>query len=392
MRFFIINTDYPEFLHWLYTQNAGLKDAPYGDQIRARVESLFGVADFYSSNLRKLGHEALDIYANNEFMQKMWAQENGFALKATTTVGQTSNFPLYARKISGNIAIRCLKPFLRSLLSRPNRNQNRFYDILAAQIKHYRPDVILNQAMDGINCAFLRKMKPYLRLLVGQHAATPLPSSENWNCYGLVISSFPPTIRWFKQRGIPAELHRLGFEPKVLSYCAGLDRTVPVSFVGSLGAVHSSRVRLLERVCERFDVKVWTPNVKHLDPDSPIRKSCVGQAWGLQMYQILSRSKITLNNHGDIGPYANNLRLYEATGVGALLITDWKENLRDMFEPGREVVAYRTIEECLELIEYYLNHDDEREAIASAGQRRTLRQHAYYSRMEELIDIIQRYV
>ena len=42
--------------------------------------------------------------------------------------------------------------------------------------------------------------------------------------------------------------------------------------------------------------------------------------------------------------YANNMRLYEATGVGALLVTDWKENLGEMFEPGKEVVAYRSPE------------------------------------------------
>jgi spore maturation protein CgeB len=63
-----------------------------------------------------------------------------------------------------------------------------------------------------------------------------------------------------------------------------------------------------------------------------------------------------------------------------------------MFEPGREVVAYRTPEECVEVIQYYLDHDNEREAIASAGQQRTLREHTHYHRMLELIDIVQKYM
>jgi spore maturation protein CgeB len=82
------------------------------------------------------------------------------------------------------------------------------------------------------------------------------------------------------------------------------------------------------------------------------------------------------------------MRLYEATGVGTLLITDWKENLHELFEPGKEVIAYRTPEECGELIQYYLEHEVEREAIARAGQERTLREHTYYQRMQELVDII----
>jgi spore maturation protein CgeB len=107
------------------------------------------------------------------------------------------------------------------------------------------------------------------------------------------------------------------------------------------------------------------------------------------MFQVLKNSLLTLNHHGNIPPFANNMRLFEATGVGTLLITDWKENLHEMFEPGKEVVAYRSAEECAELIRYYLEHEGERSAIAHAGQQRTLREHTYYQRVQELVDIIE---
>jgi hypothetical protein len=42
------------------------------------------------------------------------------------------------------------------------------------------------------------------------------------------------------------------------------------------------------------------------------------------MYRVLECSKIVINHHGDVAPWANNLRLFEATGTGALLLTDWK--------------------------------------------------------------------
>ena len=101
---------------------------------------------------------------------------------------------------------------------------------------------------------------------------------------------------------------------------------------------------------------------------------------------------LTLNHHGAIPPYANNLRLFEATGVGTLLVTDWKANLHEMFEPGKEVIAYRSAEECAELVKYYLEHDEERQAIARAGQQRTLRDHTHYKRMQRLVEIIQKYL
>ena len=110
------------------------------------------------------------------------------------------------------------------------------------------------------------------------------------------------------------------------------------------------------------------------------------------MYQVLRNSLLTLNHHGNIPSSANNLRLFEATGVGTLLITDWKENLPEIFGLGKEVIAYRTPEECVELIKYYLEHDSERKAIAQAGQQRTLREHTYYQRMQELVDILSKYL
>jgi hypothetical protein len=184
----------------------------------------------------------------------------------------------------------------------------------------------------------------------------------------------------------------LGFDPAVLARLNDETHRFDVSFVGSLAAVHQSRIDWLEKVCRACQALVWTDDGNRLPNDSPIRPRIRGKAWGLAMYRILRGSKITLNHHGSIPPFANNMRLYEATGVGTLLITDWKENLAEMFEPEREVVTYRGVEECVEKIRYYLSHDSERQSIAAAGQRRTLQDHTYSTRMQELVAIAGRYL
>ena len=67
------------------------------------------------------------------------------------------------------------------------------------------------------------------------------------------------------------------------------------------------------------------------------------------MYQVLRRSTITLNSHIDMaGREAGNMRLFEATGVGAFLLTDFKDNLHTLFAPDREVAVWRSIDECLD--------------------------------------------
>src|SRR5262245_66002988 len=81
MRFLLLSTDYRAFLRWLYEGHPGLDQASYEEQAQVRAGSLFGLADFYSGNLRKLGHEAWDVDVNNRFMQYAWAREHGVRVK-----------------------------------------------------------------------------------------------------------------------------------------------------------------------------------------------------------------------------------------------------------------------------------------------------------------------
>jgi len=231
-----------------------------------------------------------------------------------------------------------------------------------------------------------------VKLLVGEHGSV-LSEKLDLRCYDLITSLLPDSVTEFRQLGVYSELHRLAFEPRILSHLKDQKKTMDISFVGGLYDVHSGRIHLLEVLATRFgQMQIWGPDVSHLSKTSPIRERYAGEAWGLKMYQVMYRSAMTLNTHGDRAAYAGNMRLFEATGVGTLLVTDWQENLHEIFEPGKEVIAYRTPEECAELIQYYLEHVEERETIARAGQERTLREHTYYKRMQELVDILERYL
>ena len=78
--------------------------------------------------------------------------------------------------------------------------------------------------------------------------------------------------------------------------------------------------------------------------------------------------------------------------MGALLVTEARSNLGELFDIGAEVVAYETPREAGELVRYYLDHPDDATAIAAAGQARTLREHTWANRMERLAGIIQEHV
>lgn len=392
MRFLTISRDYPDFLLWLYAQHPRLEKRPYAEQVRVRMESLFYSADFYARNLQKLGHEAWDVHFNNEPMQKAWAREYGLPVEEPTSLHRGfAGLLQRARRVGDKTPLRYVRVAFLPVLRWLDDQQAWMHDILSAQIRRYKPDVILNQFIP-LATDLLDEQKPHCRLLVGQHAS-PVPPARDYGIYDLILSSLPNLVDQFRCEGIPSELYRWCFEPAVLDRLGEVNRSIDVSFVGTLFRIHAARHQWLDHVCRRTRVEVWAHGVNGLPRSSPVYKHCHRAAYGLDMYQILRSSRMTLNHHIDVAQsYANNMRLFEATGVGTLLITDWKQNLHEIFEPGKEVVAYQSPEECVELIHYYLEHEGEREAIARAGQKRTLRDHTYYHRAQELVDIVSRHL
>ena len=82
------------------------------------------------------------------------------------------------------------------------------------------------------------------------------------------------------------------------------------------------------------------------------------------------------------------MRLFEATGVGAYLLTDFKDNLHTLFAPDREVAVWRSVDDCLKAIDRALANDAQRAAIARAGQARTMAQHTYRHRAAEILGFV----
>lgn len=387
MRFLVVNHDHPQFQRWFYSTLEAVESKSYDELLALRHASLFGLAGFYSANLRKLGHEAWDIRVNDEILQKAWARDNGAAVAGETAVGRQSRaFVERFRHLGAHPTARRLKPLLRPVVRRFSGDKTMF-SILKAQIDHYRPDVILNQAVDHVPDDFLASIRQNVGLVVGQIAA-PLPEAQTYKGYDLMISSLPNYVDRFRRLGLRSELSRLAFEPSVIDVLGSGVSTYGATFVGSFTTVHRDRTELLEFLCKADAVDLWGENFHRIPRSSAIRPKYHGKAWGIEMFRILRDSRIAVNHHiGIAGEYANNMRLFEATGVGTMLLTDQKVNLGEMFEIDREVVTYRTREECLEKIRYYLNHDRDRQAIAQAGQKRTLKDHTYSRRMKEFVEL-----
>ena len=358
MRVLIVDTCYPAFLASHYRANRGLERRTYDEQWRALMDTFFGTADSYSHHLRELGHEAHEVVVNAESLQRAWARENGMHLR---------RLPRMRRRTSIDA-------------------------ILTAQVEDFQPDVLYVQDLAFLDPDALSRLGSG-RLLVGQSGTEP-PSERQLRVFDLILTSFPHFVEQFRALGLATEYFRIGFDPRPLHRIGETSRDLDAAFVGSL--VRGERWHdnaALDHAAARLPLDVWGIGISDWPPESALRRRYRGEAWGIDMLRLLARARIVLNRHGRVAAdYANNMRLYEATGMGALLLTEAKRNLGELFEPGTEVVVYRDEHELVELASYYLEHEEERNSIAAAGQQRTLRDHTYAVRMRELVEILGAYL
>lgn len=89
--------------------------------------------------------------------------------------------------------------------------------------------------------------------------------------------------------------------------------------------------------------------------------------FGAGLYETISRSKIVINAGVDFsGKYKVNMRNFEATGCGAMLLSD-RGIYPEGFVEGENYVAYDNFEDLITKATYYLEHEEERVAIAKKG-------------------------
>ena len=103
---------------------------------------------------------------------------------------------------------------------------------------------------------------------------------------------------------------------------------------------------------------------------------------------LYHRAKIGINMHLSERMETGNMRMYEVPSHGIMMVCD-KAGLdahEQIFEPGREAVFYDSVEDAIERIEYYLNHEEERIQIARAGYSRVRRDYDWEQNLKRFLD------
>lgn len=377
MRIAICDAYYQGAISDLYHRRAGLLDAGYEAQHRAVIDLHLGTGDAYSVGLGAAGHAAVELLSNVDVVQAAWAREHGVARAARLGLER-----------SGSVVRRAARQLL-------------LHQVIRAQIEALDADVVYVQDLSFFSRRELRALKRRGRLLAGQ-LGVHAPADGRIAEFDLITTSLPRYVDRLRAAGIATEYLAIAFDERVPGRLAAqgvsvdprAERDIPVAFVGGINADphHRDAIALLERLAEELDVQFWGYLAGDLPRSSAIRARYHGEAWGMDMYRILARTQIALNRHSSVAEgMANNMRLFEATGVGACLLTEDAPNLGDLFAPGAEAAVYAGADDLIGTARALLADDERRTSIAAAGQARAVGEHTYTRRMAQLAEILERH-
>lgn len=254
------------------------------------------------------------------------------------------------------------------------------------------PDIVYCQDLSFLSDQEIAIMKARGIKVVAQHSC-PWAGDHRISKFDIVFTSFPHYIDRIKMCGTRAEFLPIAFGEQLLNEIPVQHRDIDISFVGGVNGSSghwSKGTQLLEEVAKAFpsSYKWWGYHVGNMENTPNLAKTYQGEAWGRDMYNILARSKIVINRHGEVAEgYSNNMRMFEVTGMGAVLCTEYSNNINSYFR-GNEAITYSNISN----IQYQLNillTENIWKRYANDGQQRTLEDHTYTKRLAAIEPILR---
>ncbi len=142
-----------------------------------------------------------------------------------------------------------------------------------------------------------------------------------------------------------------------------------------VGHAREDRLLVIRELSKRFKVGTYGAGWD----------SGLGVVNGIEHTKAINSGLMYLSFAKTVAGYNNvKVGLFEAMACNQVVITSYTEELSDYFEIGKEILCYKDDSEIPGIIEYYLEHEDEREEIRKNAYVRFLREHTYLNRWKKV--------
>ena len=108
-----------------------------------------------------------------------------------------------------------------------------------------------------------------------------------------------------------------------------------------------------------------------------------GRRWD-DLSRVFCSANVNLN--ATPWPRSCHHRIFQITASRALVVTDWRDDALELYEPDKEVIYYKSLEELPDILDHFKNHPKDKESVVEAGYHRFLACHTVERRMKEFSD------
>ncbi len=146
------------------------------------------------------------------------------------------------------------------------------------------------------------------------------------------------------------------------------------------------RQELVAALSQKYNVTLYTPEKT---PTLPLVDNRGSVEYYKDSPKAIKCAKINLNITLRSIVNAIPLRAFDIMGCGGFLLTNYQADFEDYFIPGTDFVYFESKSDLIEKAGYYLEHDDERLAIAYSGYKKIQEYHSFNVRVAEMINIAE---
>jgi spore maturation protein CgeB len=260
----------------------------------------------------------------------------------------------------------------------PQKKDLAWIDGLLEQIVFYAPNVIYLHEVWFYPKEFFTKIRfllPGIIILGWDGAPGTFGHIPKLLYVDRVFTCMDDKRQVFEEQGISSRNVGHFFDTDISHMLEASEKVYDVVFAGTINrATSRGRVEMLKMlIANGIKVKIFANT-----DDAELQKYCTQPVYGNDFLEALLNAKIVLNQHVQENiKYSGNIRMYEGTGVGSLLITDYREDLTDKFVEDKEIVVYRSDKELVEKVNFYLANEALRKSIALKGKQRTQEEYSY---------------
>jgi len=162
-----------------------------------------------------------------------------------------------------------------------------------------------------------------------------------------------------------------------------------VLVIGSHSSHKETIVDELISLMPSLDLVIWGDRWKEQCRSERLKPYIQGHAlMGTSYAMAISGAKINLAVMMGIPPGFEDettMRTYEIPACGGFMLHERSPELLTLFSENEEVVCFESKEELAAKVQYYLNHEHERNEIARAGYRRCVPAYSYDNRMKQIL-------